>query len=113
MDLRELVELILSTYGNRVRAVADGKQALQAIEKRMPDLILLDMRMPGMNGCEFASAFHSRWNEGCPIVVVTAAENPRALAAEVNADGWIGKPFSAAEMTSVVDRFSRSGEAAG
>jgi CheY-like chemotaxis protein len=55
--------------------------------------VFLDMRMPGMNGWEFAREFRARHGRAAPIVVVTAAENARARAEEIAADGWLAKPF--------------------
>jgi CheY-like chemotaxis protein len=99
-DLATLVEMILSDAGYRVRTAAEGAQALARVEERMPGIILLDMRMPVMNGWEFARAFADRYGRAAPIVVVTAAENARARAEEVGADGWIEKPF---DLQAVID----------
>jgi CheY-like chemotaxis protein len=99
-DLAALVEMILADAGYPVRTAAEGAQALARVEERMPGVILLDMRMPVMNGWEFARAFADRYGRAAPIVVVTAAENARARAEEVGADGWIEKPF---DLQAVID----------
>lgn len=92
-DLVSLMELVLSDAGYRVRTAPEGAAALARVAEEMPGLILLDMRMPGMNGWEFAREFRARHGRAAPIVVVTAAENARARAAEVDAEGWLSKPF--------------------
>jgi CheY-like chemotaxis protein len=70
----------------------------------MPGMILLDMRMPVMNGWEFAREFRTRYENPCPIVVVTAAENARARAEEIGADGWLAKPFDLQDVLDTVAR---------
>jgi len=49
--------------------------------------------MPGMNGWDFARELRARHGRAVPIVVVTAAENARARAEEIGAEGWLAKPF--------------------
>ncbi len=104
-DLVALMELVLSDAGYRVRTAPEGAAALAKVAEEMPGLILLDMRMPGMNGWEFAREFRARHGHACPIVVVTAAENARARAAEVEAEGWLSKPFDIEDVLRMVARF--------
>ncbi|HSN14396.1 MAG TPA: response regulator [Anaeromyxobacteraceae bacterium] len=102
VDLASLMALVLSDAGYRVRTAPEGGAALQRVAEEMPGLILLDMRMPGMNGWEFARQFRARHGRAAPIVVVTAAENARARAAEVEAEGWLAKPFEIDEVLRMV-----------
>jgi CheY-like chemotaxis protein len=92
-DLLALVDMILSDAGYRVRTAGDGRAALARVAEEMPALVFLDMRMPVMNGWEFAREFRARHGRAAPIVVVTAAENARERAEEIGADGWLAKPF--------------------
>ena len=101
-DLVSLLELVLTDAGYRVRTAPEGAAALARVAEEMPGLILLDMRMPGMNGWEFAREFRARHGRACPIVVVTAAENARARAAEVEAEGWLAKPFEIDDVLRIV-----------
>jgi CheY-like chemotaxis protein len=103
-DLVSLMELVLSDVGYRVRTAPEGGAALARIAEELPGLILLDMRMPGMNGWEFAREFRARYGRACPIVVVTAAENARARAQEVEAEGWLSKPFEIDDVLRIVAR---------
>jgi DNA-binding response OmpR family regulator len=103
-DLLALVEMVLADAGYRVRTAPEGRAALRAVEAEMPAVILLDMRMPGMNGWDFAREFRSRHGRACPIVVVTAAENARRRAEEIGAEGWLSKPFAIDDVLSTVDR---------
>ena len=103
-DLLALVEMVLEDAGYRVRTAPEGRAALRAVQAEMPAVILLDMRMPGMNGWDFAREFRSRHGRACPIVVVTAAENARRRAEEIGAEGWLSKPFAIDDVLSTVDR---------
>lgn len=105
-DLLELISFVLEAEGFKTNAAADGVQALGAIEKQMPDLILLDMKMPIMNGWEFAAEFRRMFEVRAPIVVVTAAEDAGKRAEEIGASGWISKPFDVAALVKVVRRLT-------
>lgn len=105
LDLLGLMEMVLEEAGHRVRTAGDGARALERVAEEMPGLILLDMRMPVMNGWEFAREFRSRHGRACPIVVVTAAENAQLRAAEVEAEGYLSKPFDLEDVLSLVERF--------
>jgi DNA-binding response OmpR family regulator len=102
LDLVTLLELVLQDAGHPVRTASDGRAALSSVAEEMPGVILLDMRMPVMNGWEFAREFRARYGRACPIVVVTAAENARARAEEIGADGWLSKPFDLQDVLDTV-----------
>jgi CheY-like chemotaxis protein len=105
LDLLGLVEMLLQDAGYRVRTASQGQQALERVAEEMPGLILLDMRMPVMNGWDFAREFRARHGRACPIVVVTAAENAQLRAKEVEAEAWLAKPFDLDDVLRTVDRF--------
>lgn len=109
-DLAGLLRMILADEGYAVETAANGAEALRNVAARMPAVILLDMRMPVMNGWEFARAFEARYGRAAPIVVVTAAEDARARAEEIGADAWLAKPFDLDDVLRVV---ARLGAAAG
>ena len=106
-DLREFLRLMLTSIGFEVTSAANGQEALDDMEGHDPDLILLDMKMPVMNGWEFCRALEGR-DSRPPIVVVTAAPDPAGRAAEVHAEGWLGKPFENADLQAMVRRFAKS-----
>ena len=103
VDILSVISIVLEA------TAVDGKEALEAVQRGMPDLILLDMKMPTMNGWEFAREFHARYDAKVPIVVLTAAEDARKRAEEVGAVGWIGKPFDLDTMVEVVRRHASVG----
>ena len=104
-DLASLIQMIVTDAGYGVRTAPDGALALARVAERMPALVLLDMRMPVMNGWEFARAFRERHGRAAPVVVVTAAEDARARAEEIGADGWLSKPFEIDDVLRIVERW--------
>ena len=92
-DLSTLVATVLAEEGYSVQTAANGQEALEVVSRGLPDLILLDMKMPVMDGPQFASAFHSRYDRSVPIVILTASADARLRASDVGARDWIGKPF--------------------
>ncbi|WP_242335870.1 MULTISPECIES: response regulator [Anaeromyxobacter] len=111
-DLLALLEMILEDAGHKVRTAQEGGAALARVAEEMPGVILLDMRMPGMNGWEFAREFRTRFGHACPIVVVTAAENARGRAEEIGAEGWLSKPFELEDVLATVARHLSTAEGA-
>jgi DNA-binding response OmpR family regulator len=112
-DLVALVEMLLVDEGYRVRTAPEGRAALAHVAEEMPALVLLDMRMPGMDGWEFAREFRARHGRAAPIVVVTAAEDARARAQEIDADGWLAKPFDLDDVLALAARHARRAQAVG
>jgi urea transport system substrate-binding protein len=104
-DLREFLRLTLTSMGFEVTSAANGREALDVLEGYDPDLILLDMKMPVMDGWEFCRTLEGR-DARPPIVVLTAAPDPACRAAEAHADGWLGKPFEYEELEMAVRRFA-------
>ena len=108
-DLRSTIVDLLRARGYEVEAADNGAAALERIRDHgMPGTILLDMRMPVMNGWEFARIFHERHNRRAAIVVITAAADAHRFAREVDADGWLSKPFDDAELFAAIE--ARAGE---
>jgi CheY-like chemotaxis protein len=106
VDLVALVSLLLQEDGYCVKIAGNGREALAAVEHGIPDLILLDMKMPIMGGPEFARELEVRHGRQAPIVVLTAAADAHRRAAEVGADAWIGKPFDPGALLSTVRRYT-------
>jgi CheY-like chemotaxis protein len=102
-DIREIMHDILAARGHRVVHACDGAEALLFLEERTPDVILLDMHMPGMNGWEFLAcraltASHRR----VPVVVVSArVDGDRTIP---TCEGHLAKPFTPASLLDVVER---------
>ena len=106
-DIRDLIEIVLAGEGYDVRTAADGVAALEVVEQSPPKLILLDMRMPVLDGWEFARRYRAGPGPHAPIVVLTAARDAAARAAEIGADGYLGKPFNVVELVQLVGQHAR------
>jgi CheY-like chemotaxis protein len=104
-DLRDVVRDALQNDARRVLEAEHGRDALELIDKHgLPDLILLDMNMPIMNGWQFAQELRDRQLWRVPVVVLTAAHDALRSAQEIGAAGFLGKPFDMSSLYSVVDR---------
>lgn len=100
------VRLLLTEEGYPVVVAANGKEALQHIATQKPSLILLDMKMPVMDGWAFAMAYREFPGPHAPIVVMTAAHDARQRAAEIAADDVIAKPFDVNRLLDVVRKYA-------
>lgn len=101
-DISEFVADALSNRGYRTVHARNGQEALQRIAEAEPQLILLDMRMPVMDGWTFAATLRSAYGRRIPLVVVTAAEDSKLRADDVGANADLGKPFDLARLYEVV-----------
>ena len=114
-SIASLVTLYLTNEGFRVSQIADGAQALDAVERVKPDLVILDVMLPGMDGIEICRRLRAA-GDGLPIVMLTArdAEVDRILGLELGADDYITKPFSPRELVArvkaVLRRTTRGGD---
>jgi CheY-like chemotaxis protein len=101
-DIRATVAEMLVLEGYDVEQAANGADALAAIERRTPDLILLDMRMPVLDGWGLAEALRRRGMR-LPIVVMTAARDAHRWADEIAAQGTLAKPFGFEDLIAAVE----------
>lgn len=105
-SIRDFVRMALSDVGYDVATAEDGRAALELLARWQPSLILLDMRMPRMDGWQFSRAYRDTPRPHAPIVVLTAARDAAESAAEIRADAHLAKPFQLAELIQLVRRFS-------
>lgn len=95
----------LDMEGYTVQTASNGAEALKTVERSQPALVLLDMRMPVLDGWGFAQALRAQGRR-LPIMVMTAAQDARQWAEEVGAAGYLAKPFDLMEVLSAVERFA-------
>jgi two-component system phosphate regulon response regulator OmpR len=97
-SVREMLTEYLSDHGYAVRAAADGTAMRAALEAELPDLVLLDLRLPGEDGLTLARFLREHYDLG--IVMVTAAGDTidRVVGLEVGADDYVAKPFDPREL---------------
>jgi two-component system chemotaxis response regulator CheY len=103
--IRDAVRDVLENEGIPVETATDGADALDKVRRRQHLLVLLDMRMPVMDGWQFATALRDQGLE-LPLLVMTAAADARRWAAEIGAIGVVPKPFGITELVATVRRFS-------
>jgi CheY-like chemotaxis protein len=94
--------MALSDHGYDVQPAPNGAAALEVIRGTHPSVILVDMCMPVMDGWEFARVYRELRGPHVPIIVLTVARDAGARAAEINADGFLGKPFDIDELLVLV-----------
>jgi CheY-like chemotaxis protein len=102
--IREVVNDILTLEGYDVREASHGLAALNLLQTYPAHLILLDMRMPIMDGWTFAERYRQLPDARASVVVMTAAQDARKWAAEIQADGVLSKPFEVDDLLDVVQR---------
>jgi two-component system, chemotaxis family, chemotaxis protein CheY len=103
-SIREVIEDFLSGEGYRVLCARDGSTGLSLIQESPPDLILLDMLMPVMDGRGFAEAYRQFPGPHAPIVVLTATFEARTSAEQLGAHGYLDKPFALEDLLEIVQR---------
>jgi two-component system, OmpR family, alkaline phosphatase synthesis response regulator PhoP len=100
-DIRELIKFNLEQEGYTVEEAATGAEGLDRIKRRQPDLVLLDLMLPGMPGLEICRVLRgAKETATLPILIVTAkgTEVDKVLGLEMGADDYVVKPFSPREL---------------
>jgi CheY-like chemotaxis protein len=91
-DILDAICDILDAEGYRVSRARHGREALEQVDNELPDVILLDLMMPVMDGVAFSQALRQRPDGDVPVVVISADGNPQRATA-VGAVGYLAKPF--------------------
>ena len=101
--MRRLLELHLGDEGFAVHSAADAETGLQLLAREKPDLVVTDLRLPGMSGLEFLQAV-KRVNAALPVVVMTAYGTVESAveAMKIGASDYVTKPFSLDELVLVI-----------
>jgi DNA-binding response OmpR family regulator len=102
-SIRDFVEMALTDDGYVVATAADGARALEVLKDFDAAVILLDMRMAGMDGWSFARAY-KELPDRAPILVLTAARDAALSAADIEADAFLAKPFELRDLLGLVKR---------
>jgi DNA-binding response OmpR family regulator len=107
-SIASLVTLYLSNEGYSVEHIADGAQAIAAVDRVRPVLVILDVMLPGMDGVEICRRLRQT-TDALPIMMLTArdTEVDRVLGLELGADDYVTKPFSPRELVARVKAILR------
>ena len=106
-DILEVLETLLEAEGYRVRTANGGQTALDLLQDWRPDLILLDLSMPGMDGAAFAAEQRRRFGNATPLILLSARLDLATEGERLGAAATIRKPFDVASLAAVVDRTIR------
>jgi CheY-like chemotaxis protein len=101
-DVRTCLRLILEDEGYAVEEAGDGPTALERLRRTRADLLLVDYRMPGMNAPTLLELARAENLVRCPVLLITAIDDPGDARARTNADAILAKPFQLDELLQVV-----------
>ncbi|AKI98349.1 response regulator transcription factor [Kosmotoga pacifica] len=108
LGLRELLEMELKHYGFEVKVASAGVQALRVFKQYKPDVVILDIMLPQLDGFELLSAFREKCNDtGIIILSVLNTKEKRLKAFELGADDYIAKPFDMEELIARIEALGR------
>ena len=113
-DIRKLVQYNLTQERFSVLEAEDGEQALKLLQREKPNLVILDLMLPGLSGMELCKLLRQRSETAkLPILMLTAkaGEADRIVGLEMGADDYLAKPFSPREMVARVRAILRRSEA--
>jgi DNA-binding NtrC family response regulator len=101
--IRHLVTVILERHAYTVTTASDGRGALAALATSPVDAILLDARMPTLDGPGFVAALNQR-SVRLPIIVMSGFEGTGAWASSIEAVGYLTKPFTMSDLLSSIEK---------
>lgn len=107
--LADPLAFLLRKEGFEASVINDGAQALAAFDRINPDIVLLDVMLPGMSGTEICRALRTK--SGVPVIMVTArdSEIDKVVGLELGADDYVTKPYSARELIARIRAVLRRG----
>jgi two-component system, OmpR family, response regulator ResD len=110
--IAEVVSRYLGRAGYRTRTAADGPRALGLAESERPDLVVLDLMLPRMDGLEVMRRLRDQGRDRLPVILLTAKgeESDRVIGLRLGADDYVVKPFSPAELVARADAVLRRTE---
>lgn len=99
-EIRDLLGSFLKSQGYEVVLASDGNQALQLAEKENPDAMILDVRMPGLDGLEVCKRLKEHEQTRLiPVIFITGFEDNKMEAFNIGGDDFVNKPFDMAEIS--------------
>ena len=106
-DVRELLDDYLSEHGYSVAQAVDGKTARQQLEKQVPNVVLLDIGLPGEDGLSIARYLREHYDIGIIIVSGAGETVDRIIGLEIGADDYVSKPFDPRELRARLKNVAR------
>jgi CheY-like chemotaxis protein len=110
-DARHVLQLLLKSQGYEVETAANGEEGLKKIARRLPDLIIVDVMMPGINGVQMTRKLKKHPRTACiPLIMLTALTERKYMQAalfELDVDYYITKPFDHDDLMDKVQQAIR------
>jgi DNA-binding response OmpR family regulator len=103
-SIRRAVAEFLDAEGYRTQTATNGQEALDQVAQERPGLVVLDLRMPILDGWAFARGVVHERQQGLKILVMTAAVDAGQSASDIQADGYLAKPFDLEVLLAEVKR---------
>ena len=103
-QLADVVRQVLRDAGYSVATVRHGAAALDLMDHHSPDLILLDLTMPIMDGWSFVAQYRRNARAGARILLLTSNPHAPEIAQTLHADGYIQKPFDIGQLVDVIQK---------
>ena len=100
--IRETLRGVLEDEGLRVETAADGAEAVESIAESWPDVLLLDLGLPILNGEEVVAELRTRYGRTPPLVIITAAGNTAERSRRLGAEAYLEKPFDLDDVVRLV-----------
>ena len=108
-DIVTAVEQLLQIEGYAVASARNGAEALAVLDSLRPDVIILDLMMPVMDGVEFRRRLSEHPASDIPVIVISADRDAARKAASMQVDAFLAKPFDLDDLLSTVGRFAPIG----
>ncbi|HWQ14219.1 MAG TPA: response regulator [Roseiflexaceae bacterium] len=105
-DILDLIQRVLVTYGHEVVTARDGREALQQESAARPDVVLLDVNIPYLNGWEVCRRIKARRNVPVMLLTVRAEQTDFDRSRDSGADDHIAKPFEIADLLARIERYT-------
>src|SRR5258708_34079906 len=105
-SILEVIKIVLEDAGFEVVTVLGGANIEQEVEKKLPNLILIDIWMSGVDGREVTNRLKSNpKTKDIPVIVISAHNDTAKMAKEARADGFLAKPFDIDELIKTVKKY--------
>lgn len=105
-DILEVLQIILSMNGYQVTSVSRGDEVMAAVKKSRPDLVMMDIWMPGRDGTENAKEIKAEPElQHLPVILLSAVSDIETIASSVKAEAFVKKPFDIDELMAVIKKF--------
>jgi DNA-binding response OmpR family regulator len=103
LSVRETLGMVLEACEHQADLIESGDQALEFLKSNWPDVMLLDLTLPGMTGEEVFNRIRQRFGRVPPTVVLSAAQEGASRASSMPGTWFLAKPYTIEQLTAVLD----------